>query len=72
MKDASSLTDPELAQLLKTLAGEAKTRSKQRNKELNDTKAEQVEFLTKCQNLAHSVLPGPIEFDTDKPLEKAY
>ena len=72
MKDASSLTDPELGQLLKTLAGEEKTRSEKRNKELNDKNTEQVEFLTKCRNLAHSVLPNPVEVDTDKPLKSAY
>ena len=72
LKDASSLTDPELRQLLKTLAGEAKMRSEQRNKELDDKKVEQVEFLHKCKNLSQSVMPGPIEVDTDKPLERAY
>ena len=72
MKDASSLTDTELGQLLKTLASEAKTRSEQRNKELNDTNAEQVEFLDKCRHLAQPVMPGPIEVDTDKPLERVY
>ena len=40
LKDASSLTDPELGQLLKTLAGEAKMRSEQRNKELDYMKVE--------------------------------
>ena len=72
LKDATSLTDIELGQLLKTLAGEAKTRSEQRCKELDDKNAEQVEFLNKCRNLAHSFMPGPVEFDTGKPLERAY
>ena len=40
--------------------------------ELKDKNAEQVEFLDKCRNLAQSVMPGPIEVDTDKPLERAY
>ena len=72
MKDVSSLTDTELGQLLKTLASEAKTRSEQRNKELQDKNAEQVEFLNKCRNLAQSVMSGPIEIDTDRPFERAY
>ena len=48
LKDASSLTNSELGQLLKTLVGEGKMRSEQRNKELDNKNAEQVEFLTKC------------------------
>ena len=72
MKDATSLTDVELGQLLKTLAVEAKTRSQQRRKELDNKDEEQVEFLNKCRNLAQSVMPGPIEVDTNKPLERAY
>ena len=66
------MTDLELGQLLKTLASEAKTRCEQRNKELNDKNTEQVEFLDKCRNLAQSIMPGPIEVDTDKPLERMY
>ena len=72
LKDASSLTNTEMGQLLKTLASEAKTGSEQRNKELKEKNAEQVEFLDKCKNLAQSVMLGPIEIDTDKPLERAY
>ena len=72
MKDATSLNDLELGQLLKTLAVEAKTRSEQRRKELDDKVVEQVEFLNNCRNLAQSVIPGPIEFNTDKLLERAY
>ena len=72
MKDASSLTDPELGKLLKTLAVEAKTRSEQRRKELDDKNAKQVEFLNKCRNLAHLVMPGPIEVNTNKLLERVY
>ena len=72
MKDASSLTDTEVGQLLKTLAKEAKTRTERKTKELIDKSAEQVEFLGKCRTLAQSVILGPIEADTDKPLEIAY
>ena len=72
LKDAISLTDTELGQLLKTLGSEAKTRSEQRNKELNNKNTEQVEFLNKCRNLAQSIMLGPIEVDTDKPLKRAY
>ena len=64
--------DGELGQLLETLAIEAKTRSQTRRKELDDTETEQVEFLVKCRNLAQSVILGPMEANTDKPLEKAY
>ena len=70
--DATKLKDGELGQLLETLAIEAKTRSQTRRKEVNDTKKEQVEFLLKCRNLAQSVIPGPMEVDTNKPLKKAY
>ena len=35
-------------------------------------KIEQVEFLTKCRTLTQTVIPGPVETDTNKPLEKAY
>ena len=72
LKDATSPTDAELGQLLKTLAVEAKTRSEQRRKELDNKVEEQVEFLNKCRKLAQSVMPGPIEVNTDKPLERAY
>ena len=72
MKDASSLTDTEMGQLLKTLASEEKTRSVRRSKELQVKNTEQVKFLDKCRNLAHSIMPSPIEIDTDRPLERAY
>ena len=69
---ATKLKDGELGQLLETLATEEKTRSQTRRKELDDIEKEQVEFLLKCRNLAQSIIPGPMEADTDKPLEKAY
>ena len=72
MKYATSLTDAKLGQLLKTLAVEAKTRSQQRRKKLDNKVEEQVEFLNKCRNLAQLVMPGPIEVDTEKPLERPY
>ena len=31
-----------------------------------------MEFLTKCRNLTQTVVPGPAETGTNKPLEKAY
>ena len=61
-----------MGKLLETLASKAKTRSQTRRKELDDTEKEQVEFLLKCRNLAQSVIPGPMEADTNKLLEKAY
>ena len=72
LKNARSLTDTELGQLLRTLASEEKTRSEQRNKEIKDKNTEQVKFLDKCRNLAQSVMLGPIEVNTNKPLERAY
>ena len=72
LKDATSLTNAELGQLLKTLAVEAKTRSEQRRKELDNKVEEQVEFLNKCIKLTQPVMPGPIAVDTDKLLERAY
>ena len=70
--DATKLKYGELGQLLETLAIEEKIRSQTRRKELDDTKKEQVEFLLKCRNLAQSIIPGPMEADTDKSLEKEY
>ena len=70
--DATKLRDGDLGQLLETLAIEAKTRSQNRQKELDNTEREQVEFLIKCRNLAQSVIPGSTKVDTDKPLERAY
>ena len=70
--NATKLKHRELGQLLETLAIKEKTRSHTRCKELNDTEKEQVEFLLKCRNLAQSMIPGPMEADTDKPLEKEY
>ena len=70
--DSTKLKDGELGQLLETLTIEEKTRSQTRRKELDDTEKEQVEFLLKCRNLAQSIIPRPMEADTDKPLEKAY
>ena len=70
--DTTKLKDGELGQLLENLATEAKTRSQIRRKELDDIENEQVEFLSKCRNLAQSIIPGPMEVRTDKPLEKAY
>ena len=70
--DATKLRDGELGKLLKTLDIKAKTRSQNRRKELDDKKKEQVEFLNKCRNLVQTVLLGPIEDNTDKPLEKSY
>ena len=70
--DATKLKDAELGQLLETLAIEAKTRSQQRRKEIDNNEKEQVKFLNKCRSLVQMVIPGPTEVDTDKPLEKAY
>ena len=70
--DTRKLKNEELGQLLETLAIEAKTRSQTRHKELNDIEKEQVKFLSKCRNLTQSVIPRPMEVDTEKPLEKEY
>ena len=70
--DATKLRDAELGQILETLAVEAKTRSQHRRKELDNKEKEQVKFLNKCRNLVQFVIPGPIEVDTDKMLERAY
>ena len=61
-----------MGQLLETLATEAKTRSQIRCKELDNSKNEQIEFLLKCKKLVQTVVPRPLEADTDKPLEKSY
>ena len=70
--DATKLKDGELGQILETFAIEAKTRIQNRRKELDDNEREQVKFLKKCINLAQSVIPGPTEVNTDKPLENSY
>ena len=59
--DTTKLGDGELGQLLETLVTEAKTRSHIRNKELDDIENEQVEFLSKCRNLAQTIIPWPME-----------
>ena len=61
-----------MEQLLETLVTEAKTRSHIRHKDLDDIKNEQVEFLSKCRNLAQTIIPGMMEAITNKPLEKSY
>ena len=66
------MTDTEVGQLLKTLAKEVKTRTARKTKDLSNKNTEQVEFLSKCRALAQSVIPGPIEVDMDRPLERAY
>ena len=66
------MTDTEVGQLLKTLAKESKKRTVSKRKELKDKEAEQVEFLGKCRSLAQTVVPGPVEVATDRPLERAY
>ena len=70
--DPTKLRDGELGQLLESLAIKEKTRSQNKRREIDKNEKEQVEFLNKCRNLFLSVIPGPIEVDTDKPLEKAY
>ena len=70
--DTTKLRDGELGQLLETLAIETKTRSQTRHKELDENEKEQVDFLIRCRNLAQSMIPGPAEVDTDKPLEESY
>ena len=68
----TKVRDWELGQLLESLEIEEKTRSQNRRRELDDNEKEQVEFLNKWKNLVQSVILGPIEVDTDKPLEKSY
>ena len=70
--DATKLKDAKLGQILETLEIEAKTRSQQRHKELDNNEKEQVKFLNKCRNLVQMVIPGLAEVDIDKPLEKSY
>ena len=70
--DATKIKDRELGQLLETLATKVKTRIKIRRKELDNIENEQVEFLSKWRNLSQSIIPGPMEVGTEKPLEKAY
>ena len=66
------LNDGELGQLLETLATEAAVRNHTRREQIDNTKKEEIKFLTKCKNLIQIVIPGPLEVDTDKPFKKAY
>ena len=66
--DTTKLRDGELGQLLETLTTEATKRNQTRQEQLDSTKKEQIEFLTKCRNLIQTIISGPIEADTDKPL----
>ena len=66
------MTDTEVVQLLKTVAKEEKLRMVRKNKELTAKNVEEVKFLGKCRALAQTVIPGPVEVDTDRPLERAY
>ena len=70
--DATKLRYPELEQLLEALAVKAKTRNQHRRKKLDNKEKEQVKFINKCRDLVQSMIPGPIEVDTDKLLERAY
>ena len=70
--DTTKLRNGELGQLLETLATEAKTRIHIRCKELDNSKNEQVEFLSKCRKLFQTVKTGPLKANTNKPLEKEY
>ena len=54
------------------MAKESKKRTDRKNKELVSKNAEEFEFLGRCRALAQTVIPGPIEVDTDRPLERAY
>ena len=66
------MDDLEVSQLLKTVAKESKKRTDRKNKELVAKHAEEVEFLGRCRNLVQTMIPGPIDVDTDRPLERAY
>ena len=72
LKYSSSLTDTEVGQLLKTVAKESKKRADRKTKELVAKNAEEVKFLGRCRALAQMVIPGPLEIETDRPLERAY
>ena len=72
LRDASSLDDSEVSQLLKTVAKESKKRIDRKNKELVAKNAEEFEFFSRCRALVQIVVPGPLEVDTDRPLERAY
>ena len=61
-----------MGQLLESLTTETPTRSNTRREQLDSTKKEQIEFLSNCRSLIQIVILGPIEANTDKPLEKSY
>ena len=59
-------------QLLEALNKEAKIKKERKQEQIEKLKSQQLEFLTKCRNLAPKLIPGAEETDTDKPLERAY
>ena len=70
--DTMKLRDGELGQILETLATDTAKRSQTRREQFDSTKKDKIEFMTKCRSLIQTVILGPIEADTDKPLEKSY
>ena len=66
------MDDTEVSQLLKTVAKESKKRTDQKTKELVAKNAEEVEFLGRYRSLVQTVVLGPLDVDTDQPLEIEY
>ena len=58
------MTDPEVGQLLNTLAKESKRRTTRLRQQLKDKETEEVEFLDKCRSLVQTVNPGTVEAAT--------
>ena len=61
-----------MGQLLENITTEAAIRNQTKREQIDKTKKEEIEFLTKCRNSIQIVIPGPLEANIDKPLEKEY
>ena len=70
--ETPKLRDGELDRFSEALTKEASTRNRTRQERIEKMKVEQVEFFTKCRTLTQTVIPGMVETDTNKPLERAY
>ena len=57
---------------MEALNKESKLRKERRHAQIEKLKTEQMEFLTRCRDLAQKVILIPEGADTDKPLDHAY
>ena len=51
---------------------ESRIRKEKRKEQIEKLKTEQIDFLTRCQDLARQVIPVPEGVDIDRLFERAY